>query len=82
MAQNQLNPDAPEYLKKLASAANLRKFLINPAGEQFGFFAGGLELTYKYSAKDSFWEAAKKIYKQASPAKTQEKVLVGIELKL
>jgi len=77
MAQNQLNPDAPKYLKKFASAVNLRNLLKNPVGEQFGFFAGGLELKFEYSAKDSFWEAAKKIYQKASPTEAQKKVLVA-----
>lgn len=77
IAQNQLNPEAPKYLQNIASAANLRKFLINPIGEQFGFFAGGIQLNFKYSVKESFWDAVKKIYKKTNPAEARKQTLVG-----
>ena len=77
IAQNQLSPESQKYLEKFASAVNLRNFLKNPIGEQFGFFAGGMELKFKYSAKESFWDAVKKIHEKAGPEKVQKQVLIG-----
>jgi len=77
MAQNQLNPEPQKYLEKYASAINIRKFLKNPVGEQFGFFAGGMELRFRYSTKDSFWDATKKIFEKANPAEVRKKAIVG-----
>jgi len=76
IAQNQLNTNSPKYLRKYASAVDLRNILKNPIDEQFGFFAGGLEIKYKYSKNDTLWDAAKKIHKQAILEKAREKALV------
>ena len=77
MAQNQSSPEPQDYLEKYASAVNLRNYLKTPVGEQFGFFAGGMELKFKYSAKESFWEAAKKIHEQGGPEKVRKQVLTS-----
>ncbi len=77
IAQNKKNPTSPKYLRTYAYAANLRKMLIHPVAEQFGFFAGGVQLKYKYSKKDTLWTAAKKIYKQSNTKETRKKSLVS-----
>ena len=77
IAQNQLNPESPKYLQNISFAVNLRDLLNNPAGEQFGFFAGGMQLNFKYSDQKDFWEAAKKIHLKATPNKARKQALVG-----
>lgn len=76
IAQNKLHPESPKFLRNFASAANLRKLLLNPVSEQFGFFAGGIEFDYKYSKNDSLWDAARKIHKKINPKKSRKKILV------
>ncbi len=77
IAQNQLNPNSPKYLQNFGFAVNLRDLLKNPVAEQFGFFAGGMQLNFKYSEKETFWEAVKKFYHIASPAEARKQALVG-----
>ncbi len=77
IAQNQLNSKSLNYLQNLSFAVNLRNLLNNPIEEQFGFFAGGMQLKYKYSEKDCFWEAAKKFHNKAKPDKAREQALIG-----
>ena len=77
ISQNRINTTSPDYLKKYASAVNLRNLLLKPAGEQFGFFAGGTQLKYKYSPKHSLWDAAKKIHNKVSPEKAKEQALIS-----
>ncbi|MBY8986479.1 MAG: hypothetical protein KGD65_15510 [Candidatus Lokiarchaeota archaeon] len=77
IAQNQLNPNSPKYLQNLGFAVNLRDLLKNPVAEQFGFFAGGLQLKFKYSDKETFWKAAKKFYNKATPSEARKQALVG-----
>jgi NRPS condensation-like uncharacterized protein len=76
-AQNQSNPKTPKYLQNLSFAVNLRDLLKNPVLEQFGFFAGGMQFKFKYSDKQSFWEAVKTIHKKTTPTKAREKALVS-----
>ncbi len=76
MAQNKINPNSPKYLRNYALAVNIRKMLSNPVDEQFGFFAGGLELNYKYSKKDTLWVVAKKLYTKANPKNIKKQALV------
>ncbi len=76
-AQNQLNSESPKYLQNISFAVNLRDLLKNPAGEQFGFFAGGIELKFKYSDKNNFWEIAKKVHLKVGPNELTKKTLVG-----
>ncbi|MFX1451213.1 MAG: condensation domain-containing protein [Promethearchaeota archaeon] len=77
IAQNQLNPEFPKYLQNLSFAVNLRDFLINPIGEQFGFFAGGMQLKFKYSDKIPFWEAVKKFHNEITLNDVRTQALVG-----
>ncbi len=76
IAQNKLNPKSPKYLRKYGSAVDLRKDLINPVGEQFGFFASGIELKYRYSSKDTLWDVAKEMYKEANPENAKKQSLI------
>ncbi|MFW9827291.1 MAG: condensation domain-containing protein [Candidatus Thorarchaeota archaeon] len=77
IAQNQLNPNSPKYLQNVSFAVNLRNLLINPVIEQFGFFAGGMQLKFKYSDKIPFWEAVKKFHNEATPDEARTQALVG-----
>ncbi len=77
IAQNQLNSKSSKYLQNLSFAVNLRNLLNNPIKEQFGFFAGGMQLKFKYSEKDSFWDAAKKFHIKATPDKARQQALIG-----
>lgn len=76
LAQNKSNPKSQKYLTKYGVAVDIRKMLINPVGEQFGFFASGIELNYKYSSKDTLWDIAKKLYKDANPEKAKKQALI------
>ena len=77
IAQNKLNSKSPKYLQNLSFAVNLRDLLNNPIEEQFGFFAGGMQLKFKYSEKGSFWEATKKFHNKATPDKARKQALIG-----
>ncbi|MFW9900130.1 MAG: condensation domain-containing protein [Candidatus Thorarchaeota archaeon] len=77
IAQNQLNPNSPKYLQNISFAVNLRDLLNNPAGEQFGFFAGGMRLKFKYSDENNFWKAVKRIHNKAMPTEARNQALIG-----
>jgi len=77
IAQNKLNPESPKYLQNISSAVNLRGLLKNPVGEQFGFFAGGMQLKFKFSDNKNFWEVVKKLHNEANPAEARKQALVG-----
>ncbi len=77
IAQNHLNSKSSKYLQNLSFAVNLRELLNDPIAEQFGFFAGGMQLKFKYSDKDSYWEAAKKFHNKATPSEARKQALVG-----
>ncbi len=77
IAQNQINPNSPKYLRKFGLAVNLRKMLVNPISEQFGFFAGGLQVDYKYSKKDTLWTTAQKLHKKANPDNARKQALIS-----
>ncbi|MFX1450336.1 MAG: condensation domain-containing protein, partial [Promethearchaeota archaeon] len=77
IAQNQLNPNSPKYLQNISFAVNLRNLLNNQAGEQFGFFAGGMQLKFKYSNQNNFWEIVKRIHNKSMPSKARNQALIS-----
>ncbi|MFX0154192.1 MAG: condensation domain-containing protein [Candidatus Hodarchaeota archaeon] len=77
IAQNQLNPESPKYLQNISFAVNLRDFLSNLVGQQFGFFAGGIQLKFKYSNKNNFWEMVKKVHSKLTPKEIRKQTLAG-----
>ncbi len=81
MAQNKLTPNSPKYLTKYATVANLRKVLLRPIDDQFGFFAGGTEFKFKISKKDSLWSIAKKISKITNPQTLRKQVLQSVAIR-
>ena len=52
---------------KLAVAGNLRDRLKVPAGEGMGFYAGAVNLQYKYNKKIGFWDNARKFHQKIQP---------------
>jgi len=48
-------------------AGSVRDRILKPAGESMGYFAGGINLKYKYAKKISFWENARKLQKRVKP---------------
>jgi NRPS condensation-like uncharacterized protein len=48
-------------------AGSLRDRLLRPAGEAMGYFAGGVNLKYKYDNKKNFWENARKLHRKVKP---------------
>jgi len=52
------------YHAKTAVAVSLRDRLPTSPGEGMGYYALGIELKYKYNAKKSFWENARKYHKK------------------
>lgn len=77
IAQNKVNPNSPEYLKKYASAVDLRNLITKDVGEQFGFFAGGIQFEYEHKEDYSLWDAARKIYEEANPENSRREALQG-----
>ncbi len=53
-------------------AGNLRDRLLQPAGEAMGYFAGGVELKYKYNSKINFWDNARKLHQRVKPLYTNK----------
>ena len=62
-AQYIIQGDKP-YHSSLVVAGNVRNVLPKPAGEGMGFFAGSVDLKYKYNRKKSYWENARKLHKK------------------
>ncbi len=59
---------------KMIIAGNLRQRLLSPAGESMGYFAGGVNLEYKYNKKLNFWENARKLHQKLKPLYTNKKL--------
>jgi len=72
-AQSFVEGDKP-YHAALAVGVSLRDRLPKPAGEGMGYYAGAVELKFKYNKKKSFWENARKFHKTIQP-KFSNKVL-------
>ncbi|MES0344016.1 MAG: condensation domain-containing protein [Anaerolineales bacterium] len=72
-AQSFVEGDKP-YHAALAVGVSLRDRLPSPAGEGMGYYAGAVELKFKYNHKRSFWENARKFHKTIQP-KFANKVL-------
>jgi NRPS condensation-like uncharacterized protein len=60
-AQSFVLGDKP-YHQNFAVGTNLRDHLPNPPGEGMGYYAGAVELKFKYNHKRSFWENARKFH--------------------
>jgi NRPS condensation-like uncharacterized protein len=52
------------YHPKFAVGTSIRDRLPNPVGEGMGYYAGAVELKFKYNHKRSFWENARKFHKE------------------
>jgi len=61
-AQSFVEGDKP-YHAALAVGVSLRDRIPNPAGEGMGYYAGAIQLKFKYNKKKSFWENARKFHK-------------------
>jgi len=53
-------------------AGNLRDRLQKPAGEEMGFFAGGVSLDYSYDEKKGFWDNARRLNQKVQPLYTNK----------
>ncbi len=51
------------YHAALAVGVSLRDRIPNPAGEGLGYYAGAIQLKFKYNKKKSVWENARKFQK-------------------
>jgi len=74
-AQSFVEGEKP-YHAKLVVAASLRDRIPNPSGEGMGFYAGDVELKFKYNHKKGFWENARLFQKKFLPKYTN-KTLFG-----
>ena len=70
-AQSFVEGDKP-YHAALAVGVSLRDRLPTPAGEGMGYYAGAVELKFKYNHKRSFWENARKFHKKIQPKYTNK----------
>ncbi len=53
-----------EVNPNIVIAGNLRDRLQRPAGEAIGYFAGGVNLKYKYNSKTNFWDNARNLHQR------------------
>jgi NRPS condensation-like uncharacterized protein len=60
------------YHAALAVGVSFRDRIPNPAGEGMGYYAGAVELKFKYNHKRSFWENARKFHKIIQPKFTNK----------
>jgi len=74
-AQSLVEGEKP-YRGKVVVAASLRDRIPNPGGEGMGFYAGDVELKFKYDQKKDFWENARLFQKKFLPKYTN-KTLFG-----
>ena len=70
-AQSYVEGEKP-YHSKIAVGTNLRDRLPNPVGEGMGYYAGAVELKFKYNHKRSFWDNARKFHKKIQPKFTNK----------
>jgi hypothetical protein len=52
------------YLRRTATAMNVRRHLIRDPGEAFGFYAGGVILDFKVSPGRPFWNVARALHRR------------------
>ena len=72
-AQNAVMDPQPHHAKTV-SAVSLRDRLPISPEEGMGYYALGLEVTYKYNPKKSFWENARKYHKKITSISSNKKV--------
>jgi len=70
-AQSYVEGEKP-YHSKIAVGTNLRDRLPNPVGEGMGYYAGAVELKFKYNHNRSFWDNARKFHKKIQPKFTNK----------
>jgi NRPS condensation-like uncharacterized protein len=76
-AQSFVQGEKP-YHAKIAVGANLRDRLSNSVGEGMGYYAGIVELNFKYNHKRSFWDNARKFHKKFQPKFTNKNLFSAI----
>ena len=74
-AQSFVEGEKP-YHAKVVVAASLRDRIPNPGGEGMGYYAGDVELKFKYNQKKDLWENARNFQKKFLPKYTN-KTLFG-----
>ncbi|MBI9045482.1 MAG: hypothetical protein JEZ06_13410 [Anaerolineaceae bacterium] len=74
-AQSFVEGEKP-YHAKVVVAASLRDRIPNPGGEGMGYYAGDVELKFKYNQKKDLWENARNFQKKFLP-KYSNKTLFG-----
>jgi NRPS condensation-like uncharacterized protein len=60
-AQSFVEGDKP-YHSALAIGVSLRDRIPNPPGEGMGYYAGAIQLKFKYNKKKSFWDNARSLH--------------------
>lgn len=76
-AQKLVEGDQP-YHAKVVVAASLRDRIPNPGEEGMGFYAGDVELGFKYNLKKNFWENARLFQKKFTPKFTNKTLFRNI----
>ncbi len=78
-AQTTAQGHVEKYLQRIATAMDIRKYLIEDPGEAFGFYAGGVILNFKYPSDHAFWDNARtlhhKLKQQFKPKDVLSKIL-------
>jgi NRPS condensation-like uncharacterized protein len=70
-AQQIVQGDQP-HLSKIGVASSLRDRLQTPAGEAMGFYAGIVNLKFKFDNKKDFWENTRKLHQKVKPLFTNK----------
>jgi hypothetical protein len=60
------------YHAKIAVGVSLRDRIPNPVGEGMGYYAGAVELKFKYNHKRSFWDNVRKFHNKIQPKFTNK----------
>ena len=63
-----------KFNPNIAIAGSIRDRLLHPAGEAMGYFAGGVNLKFKYNHKANFWENARRLHQKVKPLYTNKKL--------
>jgi len=76
-AQNLVEAEKP-YHGQLAVGASLRDRIPDSPGEGMGYYAGAVELKFKYNQKRSFWENVRKFQKDFQKKYTNKNLFGNI----
>ena len=76
-AQSFVEGEKP-YHAQVAVGVSLRDPIPNPVGEGMGYYAGAVEIKFKYNHKKGFWDNARTFHKKIQPKFTNKNLFSDI----